>query len=214
MLLRVTEPQTGFRIAFNMFDTDGNERVDKNEFLVIRRLMAGSIADLLLEYRDDKDTRHALMGLIAETALKGVTKTRHSPEVMENIFSHTWRDKRGLTPEGEGEEAKAAGAPQEQFVDDEQGLQRRHAVDTTLLLHFFGRRGKNELKYEGFRHLSRHLVHTVFQIFDEDGDGQLSYREFIAIMKDRLHRGFKSYAKNEGWEAFKSCVKQEMKSIL
>jgi Ca2+-binding EF-hand superfamily protein len=39
--------------------------------------------------------------------------------------------------------------------------------------------------------LSRHLVHTVFQIFDEDGDGQLSYREFIAIMKDRLHRGFK-----------------------
>ncbi|KAJ4436156.1 hypothetical protein ANN_18786 [Periplaneta americana] len=29
------KPQTGFRIAFNMFDTDGNERVDKNEFLVI-----------------------------------------------------------------------------------------------------------------------------------------------------------------------------------
>lgn len=31
------EPQTGFRIAFNMFDTDGNERVDKNEFLVVSR---------------------------------------------------------------------------------------------------------------------------------------------------------------------------------
>ena len=31
-----TEPQTGFRIAFNMFDTDGNEKVDKNEFLVVR----------------------------------------------------------------------------------------------------------------------------------------------------------------------------------
>lgn len=39
--------------------------------------------------------------------------------------------------------------------------------------------------------LSPHLVHTVFAIFDEDGDGLLSYREFIAIMKDRLHRGFK-----------------------
>lgn len=39
--------------------------------------------------------------------------------------------------------------------------------------------------------LSPHLVHTVFSIFDEDGDGLLSYREFIAIMKDRLHRGFK-----------------------
>ena len=37
--------------------------------------------------------------------------------------------------------------------------------------------------------LSRHLVHTVFQIFDVDGDGHLSHREFIAIMKGRLSRG-------------------------
>lgn len=35
-LVLIAEPQTGFRIAFNMFDTDGNERVDKNEFLVVR----------------------------------------------------------------------------------------------------------------------------------------------------------------------------------
>lgn len=78
--------------------------------------------------------------------------------------------------------------------------------------------------------LSPHLVHTVFAIFDDNGDGLLSYQEFIAIMKDRLHRGFKvialiffavvlstmlffqSYAKNEGWEAFKMCIKQEMKT--
>lgn len=39
--------------------------------------------------------------------------------------------------------------------------------------------------------LSPHLVHTVFALFDEDGDGLLTYQEFIAIMKDRLHRGFK-----------------------
>lgn len=30
-----TEPQSGFKIAFNMFDTDGNQRVDKAEFLVV-----------------------------------------------------------------------------------------------------------------------------------------------------------------------------------
>jgi len=29
----------------------------------------------------------------------------------------------------------------------------------------------------------------VFLIFDQDGDGRLSDREFIAIMKDRVHRG-------------------------
>lgn len=41
------------------------------------------------------------------------------------------------------------------------------------------------------RSLTPHLIDTVFAIFDEDGDGLLSYKEFIAIMKDRLHRGFK-----------------------
>lgn len=39
--------------------------------------------------------------------------------------------------------------------------------------------------------LSNHLIETVFAIFDQDGDGLLSYKEFIAIMKDRLHRGSK-----------------------
>jgi len=63
--------------------------------------------------------------------------------------------------------------------------------------------------------LSDHLVHTVFQIFDEDGDGQLSYKEFIAIMRDRIHRGIKSHlVKNEGWDAFKSCIKDEMRAAM
>ncbi|XP_018911330.1 calcium uptake protein 3, mitochondrial isoform X2 [Bemisia tabaci] len=276
LLSILTKPQSGFRIAFNMFDTDGNERVDKTEFLV-----------------------------------------------MEKIFSHAWRDKRGLSEATTTESGEKK--PNEEFVDDEQGLQRRHKVDTTLIVHFFGKKGNRDLHYEGFRRfmenlqtevlemefhefakgsptisemdfarillrytyldtnaydeyldrllerlktekgmppgisfeefkvffqflnnledftiamrmytladhpisqeefhravkictgtsLSKHLVSTVFAIFDDDGDGQLSYREFIAIMKDRLHRGFKSYAKNEGWDAFKSCLKQEIKT--
>lgn len=32
----IPEPHAGFRIAFNMFDADGNEMVDKREFLVVR----------------------------------------------------------------------------------------------------------------------------------------------------------------------------------
>ncbi|XP_017771494.1 PREDICTED: calcium uptake protein 3, mitochondrial isoform X2 [Nicrophorus vespilloides] len=271
LLSILTKPQSGFRIAFNMFDADGNEKVDKNEFLV-----------------------------------------------MEKIFSHAWKGKRGMQM-AEGLQNKLP--IQDDYVDDEQGLQRRHIVDTTLIVHFFGQKGTDELNFEDFQkfmlylqkevlelefsefskglptisevdfakillrytyldtdeydnyldrlldrikdtrgitfeefhvfcqflnnlddfniamrmytladhpiskdefhravkictgtNLSPHLVHTVFSIFDDDGDGLLSYREFIAIMKDRLHRGFKSYAKNEGWEAFKSCIKQEMKT--
>ncbi|XP_025207862.1 calcium uptake protein 3, mitochondrial isoform X3 [Melanaphis sacchari] len=274
LLSVLTKPQSGFRIAFNMFDTDGNHRVDKNEFLV-----------------------------------------------MEKIFSQSWKDKHGVE-DGKSDTDKINA---DDFVDDAQGLQKKHLVDTTLIVHFFGKKGDNVLLYEDFRNfmenlqtevlemefqqfakggdtisemdfakillrythldtnlcdtyldrllerikmdkgippgisfdefkvfcqflnnledftiamrmytladhpiskdefhravkictgtsLSKHLVHTVFAIFDEDGDGQLSYREFIAIMKDRLNRGFKSYTKNEGWDAFKICLKHEIKT--
>ncbi|CAH2054150.1 unnamed protein product, partial [Iphiclides podalirius] len=277
LLSILTKPASGFQIAFNMFDTDGNQRVDKNEFLV-----------------------------------------------MEKIFSFAWKGKRGIGEEvNDGGKDKKGGGPQDTYVNDDQGLQRRHNVDTFLQVHFFGKKGTNDLKFEGFRQFmenlqtevlelefhefskghetisevdfakillrytyldtdeydmyldrlldrvhdergisfdefktfcqflnnledftiamrmytladhpiskdefhravkictgiaqSQHLVSTVFAIFDADGDGLLSYKEFIAIMKDRLHRGFKSYAKNEGWEAFKTCVKQEMKSAV
>jgi hypothetical protein len=233
---------------------------------------------------------------------------------MEKIFSHAWKGKRGITSE---ENEKIILPIQEHYVDDEQGLQRKHVVDTTLIIHFFGPKGNHDLNFENFKQfmlhlqtevlelefnefskglptisevdfakimlrytyldtdeydmyldrlldriketkgitfeefnvfcqflnnledftiamrmytladhpiskgplilffkqqimseivldefhravkictgtsLSPHLVHTVFSIFDVDGDGLLSYREFIAIMKDRLHRGFK-----------------------
>ena len=47
------------------------------------------------------------------------------------------------------------------------------------------------------RQLSRHVVQTVFQIFDSDGDGMLSYEEFIAMMKDRVNRGLKQHTKQQ-----------------
>ncbi|XP_054014885.1 calcium uptake protein 3, mitochondrial isoform X6 [Hylaeus anthracinus] len=288
LLSILIKPKTGFRIAFNMFDTDGNERVDKTEFLV-----------------------------------------------MEKVFSHAWRGRHGTeTKENTQLLTQRQTTPEEiqvQYIDDDQvrfkrpfieyGLQRRHAVDTTLTVHFFGKDGNNELKYEEFKcfmenlqqevlelefHefskgrdtiseldfakillrytylnideydkylerivqnseyqtgimfeefrrfyqflnniddfaiamrmytladqpiskdefqravkictgnvLSNHIIDTVFVLFDEDGDGQLSYKEFIAIMKDRLHRGFKSQQRQEGWQAFTYCVKQEMKA--
>ncbi|XP_070508335.1 calcium uptake protein 3, mitochondrial isoform X3 [Chironomus tepperi] len=271
LLSVLTKPHSGFKIAFNMFDTDGNSKVDKNEFLVIRQLLGGTYKDR--EFDED------------------------SKEAMEKIFSYAWRGKRGI----EVEEGKEGEDDNDHLVDDEQGLQRRHKVDTTLQIHFFGKKGTQDLNFDGFynfmknlqsevlelefhefskghdkisevdfakillrytyldteeydnyldrlldRHdmkekgvtfeefkqfcqflnnledfsiamrmytladrsiskdefsravkictgyaLSNHLIDTVFAIFDEDGDGLLSYKEFIAIMKDRLHRGFK-----------------------
>ena len=57
------------------------------------------------------------------------------------------------------------------------------------------------------------IIFLLFKkIFDSDGDGMLSYEEFIAIMKDRVNRGLKTFSRQEGWAGFKRCVKQELRS--
>uniref|UniRef100_A0AC35TPM1 Calcium uptake protein 3, mitochondrial n=1 Tax=Rhabditophanes sp. KR3021 TaxID=114890 RepID=A0AC35TPM1_9BILA len=61
--------------------------------------------------------------------------------------------------------------------------------------------------------LSSNLVHIIFSIFDENGDGCLTYSEFIAVMNDRLNRGFKKRrggSKGVGWGYFKDCVINEV----
>ena len=42
-------PKTGFQIAFKMFDTDGNDQVDKKEFLVVS-LFPRFLNLLIIEY--------------------------------------------------------------------------------------------------------------------------------------------------------------------
>ncbi|XP_034116636.1 calcium uptake protein 3, mitochondrial isoform X10 [Drosophila albomicans] len=293
LLSVLTKPKSGFRIAFNMFDTDGNQRVDKIEFLVIVSILAGALKDI----QDvDPKTKELLLRLVPYEDPN--TKNKPSPEEPPR--------KKGLRD----------------YVNDSEGLQRRHQVATTLQLHLFGKRGTGVINYDNFYkfmdnlqtevlelefnefskgqthiseldfakillrytylatdeydvflerllhrvkdekgisfndfrdfchflnnlddftiamrmytladraiskdefaraakictgyNLSEHLIDTVFAIFDADGDGLLHYKEFIAIMKDRLHRGFRSVAKTEGWDAFKYCLNQEMKAL-
>lgn len=37
------------------------------------------------------------------------------------------------------------------------------------------------------------IVQVIFKVFDENSDGQLSYKEFIAVLKGRLNRGLKVF---------------------
>jgi len=37
--------------------------------------------------------------------------------------------------------------------------------------------------------LSQHLLDVVFTLFDDNADGQLSNKEFVVVLKRRLHRG-------------------------
>ncbi|XP_055683652.1 calcium uptake protein 1 homolog, mitochondrial isoform X2 [Lutzomyia longipalpis] len=65
--------------------------------------------------------------------------------------------------------------------------------------------------------LSDHVIDVVFTIFDENLDGQLSNREFIGVMKNRLQRGLEK-PKDTGFVKFMysilKCAKDTRPSFL
>lgn len=64
-------------------------------------------------------------------------------------------------------------------------MQRRHAVDTTLMIHFFGKDGTNELRYEDFKSFMENLQHEVLEMeFHEfsKGHNTISELDFAKIL--------------------------------
>uniref|UniRef100_A0A3Q2QRE6 Mitochondrial calcium uptake family member 3 n=1 Tax=Fundulus heteroclitus TaxID=8078 RepID=A0A3Q2QRE6_FUNHE len=287
LLCILTKPHAGFRIAFNMFDADGNEMVDKREFLVLEEI-----------FRKKKDRKEA-----------ADDSQRLDQQVRKKDVQHAGTP--GMW------DVLRRGTSQVLFSDLTEQVDEK--TETTLLVHFFGKKGKAELKFEDFykfmdnlqtevleieflsyskgmptiseedfarillrytnvddvsgymenvRHsipdekgisfeefrsffqflnnledfaiamqmynfahrsvgqdeftravyvatgiqLSPHLVNTVFKIFDEDRDGKLSHKEFIGVMKERLHRGDGGIKAEEKFVSFKSCMKKELSS--
>ncbi|KAL5245273.1 hypothetical protein ACI65C_012683 [Semiaphis heraclei] len=65
--------------------------------------------------------------------------------------------------------------------------------------------------------LNDHLINVIFTIFDENLDGQLSNREFVAVMKNRLLRGLEK-PKDTGFVKFiqsvGKCAQESTPSIF
>ncbi|KAM5313044.1 calcium uptake protein 3, mitochondrial isoform 1-T1 [Glossophaga mutica] len=291
LLCILTKPHAGFRIAFNMFDTDGNEMVDKKEFLVLQEIFRKKN-----EKRETKGDEEKRAMLVLKTDAEELVSRSYWDTLRRNTSQALFPDLA-------------------ERADDITSL----VTDTTLLVHFFGKKGRAELNFEDFYRfmdnlqtevleieflsysngmntiseedfahillrytnventsvflenvrysipeekgitfdefrsffqflnnledfaialnmynfasrsigqdefkravyvatglkLSPHLVNTVFKIFDVDKDDQLSYKEFIGIMKDRLHRGFRGYKTVQKYPTFKSCLKKELHS--
>lgn len=67
---------------------------------------------------------------------------------------------------------------QESYFEDEEGLQRRHKVDTTLQVHFFGKKGNQDLHYEGFYKFMDNLQTEVLELeFYEFSKGNIAITE-------------------------------------
>ncbi|XP_074397557.1 calcium uptake protein 3, mitochondrial isoform X6 [Zonotrichia albicollis] len=252
LLCILTKPHAGFRIAFNMFDTDGNEMVDKKEFLVLQEIFRKK--NEKREKRGDEE-KHAMLraddytSSLSDTTLlvhffgkKGKAELNFEDfyRFMDNLqtevleieflsysngmntiseedFAHILlrytnventssylENMRGSIPEEKG-------ITFEEFRSFFQFLNNLEDFTIAMQMYNFASRsiGQDEFKRAVYVatgvKLSPHLVNTVFKIFDVDRDDQLSYKEFIGIMKDRLNRGFRETPKY-GWKEYYSCV--------
>ncbi|XP_064829437.1 calcium uptake protein 3, mitochondrial isoform X3 [Oncorhynchus masou masou] len=271
LLCILTKPHSGFKIAFNMFDADGNKMVDKREFLVLEEI-----------FRKKKDRKEADDGAPRSDKLNlqlyGNRESRAQRNIDENMTDTTllvhFFGKKGKAELGFDDFYRfmdnlqtevleieflsySKGLPiisEEDFahillrftnVDDIAGYLdnvRKSITDEkgitfdefrsffqfmnnledfaiAMQMYNFANRsiGQDELARAVYvttgLKLTEHLVNTVFHIFDEDRDGQLSYKEFIGVMKDRLHRrtAFRVDDKKK-FTSFKSCLKKEISS--
>ncbi|XP_068388110.1 calcium uptake protein 3, mitochondrial isoform X2 [Eschrichtius robustus] len=259
LLCILTKPHAGFRIAFNMFDTDGNEMVDKKEFLVLQEIFRKK--NEKRETKGDEEKRAMLRAdditnLVTDTTLlvhffgkKGKAELNFEDfyRFMDNLqtevleieflsysngmntiseedFAHILLRYTNVENTSVFLENVRYSIPEEKGITfDEfrsffQFLNNLEDFAIALNMYNFASRsiGQDEFKRAvyvatGLR-LSPHLVNTVFKIFDVDKDDQLSYKEFIGIMKDRLHRGFRGYKTVQKYPTFKSCLKKELHS--
>ncbi|XP_032411102.1 calcium uptake protein 3, mitochondrial isoform X3 [Xiphophorus hellerii] len=269
LLCILTKPHAGFRIAFNMFDADGNEMVDKREFLVLEEIFRKKkdrkeVADDVQRqeeqsrqlYGHGKSHTNSQVDEKTETTLlvhffgkkgKAELKFEDFYKFMDNLQTEVLETEflsysKGMPTIREEDFARILlrytnvddvsgymenvrhsipdekGISFEEFRSFFQFLNNLEDFTIAMQMYNFAHRSVGQDEFTravyvatGIK-LSHHLVNTVFKIFDEDHDGKLSHKEFIGVMKDRLHRGDGGVKAEEKFISFKSCMKKELSS--
>ncbi|XP_041640137.1 calcium uptake protein 3, mitochondrial isoform X6 [Cheilinus undulatus] len=252
LLCILTKPHAGFKIAFNMFDADGNQMVDKREFLVLQEIFRKKNekkgrkgdAEKSAQLRADESITIDTTLLVHFFGKKGKAELTFDDyyRFMDNLQTEVLEIEfltysKGMTTISEEDFAKillrftnvenisAYLENVRQCIPDEKGitfdefrsffqfLNNLEDFAIAMQMYNFASRpiGQDEFARAVYvatgLNLTRHLVNTIFKIFDVDHDDQLSYKEFIGIMKDRLHRGAR--VKGRHHTTFSGCVRSE-----
>nr|XP_043884589.1 calcium uptake protein 3, mitochondrial isoform X4 [Solea senegalensis] len=257
LLCILTKPHAGFKIAFNMFDADGNQMVDKREFLVLQEIFRKKNekrgrkgdAEKSAQLRTDETITIDTTLLVHFFGKKGKAELTFDDfyRFMDNLQTEVLEIEfltysKGMTTISEEDFAKILlrftnveninaylenvrhcipdekGITFDEFRSFFQFLNNLEDFAIAMQMYNFASRsiGQDEFARAVYvatgLKLTRHLVHTIFKIFDVDHDDQLSYKEFIGIMKDRLHRGARGYKAVAKSTSFRSCLKKELAS--
>ncbi|KAM3940725.1 calcium uptake protein 3, mitochondrial isoform 1-T1 [Leptodactylus fuscus] len=270
LLCILTKPHAGFKIAFNMFDTDGNQMVDREEFLVLQEIFRKKNEKKERKGEEEKcaQLRLQLYGYLATTnggadeltssmihttllvhffgkkgkielnfedfyrfmdnlqtevlEIEFLSYSKGMNTISEEDFAHILLRYTNVENTSSYLENVRFRIPEEKGISfDEfrsffQFLNNLEDFAIAMQMYNFASRsiGQDEFKRAVYvatgLKLSPHLVNTVFKIFDVDRDDQLSYKEFIGIMKDRLHRGFRGYKTVQKYTTFKACLKKQL----
>ncbi|XP_051983537.1 calcium uptake protein 3, mitochondrial isoform X6 [Xyrauchen texanus] len=255
LLCILTKPHAGFKIAFNMFDADGNQMVDKREFLVLQEIFRKKNekkgrkgdAEKTAQLRADENMMIDTTLLVHFFGKKGKAELTFDDfyRFMDNLQTEMLEIEfltysKGMTTISEEdfarillrytnvEDIRSYLENVRQCIPDEKGitfdefrsffqfLNNLEDFAIAMQMYNFACRsiGQDEFARAVYvatgLKLTRHLVNTIFKIFDVDHDDQLSYKEFIGIMKDRLHRGGRGYKTVERFTSFRSCLKKEL----
>ncbi|XP_035766335.1 calcium uptake protein 3, mitochondrial isoform X3 [Neolamprologus brichardi] len=253
LLCILTKPHAGFRIAFNMFDADGNEMVDKREFLVLEEIFRKKkdrkdiTEDMQRQDQQNVDLKSETTLLVHFFGKKGKAELKFEDfyKFMDNLQTEVLEIEflsysKGMPTIGEEDFAQVLlcytnvedvsgylenmrhsipdekGITFEEFRSFFQFLNNLEDFTIAMQMYNFANRSTGQEEFAravyvatGIK-LTPHLVSTVFRIFDEDHDNKLSHREFVGVMKDRLHRGAGGVRVEEKFVSFKSCMKKEL----
>uniref|UniRef100_A0A3B4VAN1 Mitochondrial calcium uptake 2 n=1 Tax=Seriola dumerili TaxID=41447 RepID=A0A3B4VAN1_SERDU len=230
LLTILTKPRTGFHIAFKMLDVDGNEQVDKKEFLkkpeekgegvntTLQAYFFGRKGENKLQYQEFHRFMEDLQAEVQEMEFLQFSKgmdTMRREDFAEWLLHYTneednevyWENMRKRIPAGQSitfDEFKVFCLFTNNLEDFAFSMKMVTGANRPVGMAQF----KRAVRIATGHDLSENVLDTVFKLFDMDGDNCLSHKEFIGVMKDRVLRGLKVQPQN-GFSGYWKCVKQE-----
>ncbi|CAG13263.1 unnamed protein product, partial [Tetraodon nigroviridis] len=148
LLCILTKPHAGFKIAFNMFDADGNQMVDKREFLVLQEIFR------------KKNEKKSRKGDAEKSAQLSMQLYGYQVAPMNSVLK---KDNQEFVARSYWDVLRRS-TSQVLFSDLAERADDSITIDTTLLVHFFGKKGKAELTFDDFYRFMDNLQTEVLEI--------------------------------------------------
>eukprot|EP00794_Sanderia_malayensis_P016905 gene16905-18611_t len=191
----VEEAHSGIMAYF--FGTDGKQKLTVDKFIEFKRKLQRQVMRLEFESYNPKNGR--------------ITEVEFA-EILLTYASFTDKDHKKKIKRVKKEfSGEKEGILFSDYLDFFSFLLNIRDIDMALSFHTVAGQAVDTETFKQVAqtvagvNLREHLVNVVFKLFDENDDGQLSNREFVAVMKDKLFRGLNK-PKDTGLTRFLSSI--------